>query len=172
MFVIWKMKPFILHIERDMFTKMFSFLHSGSSITYDEGVNHSGTGEYWLNAVFKNIIYVCLFTLDDTLNCERGRRTLVKCTDTIVESNIDPIVLARKLYSEEIISEDVYKIVKDKKTGDTSAERLDYILDNLKDQVKHNFSAFTIFLDILRDDGLNQRDLANKIMSKYKDMIH
>ena len=110
----------------------------------------------------------CFFTLDDTLNCEICRRTLVQCTDTIVESNIDPIILARKLYSKEIISEDVYTIVKDKKTGDTSTERLDYILDDLKDHIKHNASVFMIFLDILRDDSLNRHDLADKIMSKYK----
>ena len=110
----------------------------------------------------------CLFTLDDTLNCEICRRTLVQCTDTIVESNIDPIILARKLYSKEIISEDVYTIIKDKKTGDTSTERLDYILDDLKDHIKHNASVFMIFLDILRDDSLNRHDLAHKIMSKYK----
>ena len=29
-----------------------------------------------------------------------------------------------------------------------------------------------IFLDILRDDGLNRQDLADKIMSKYKGMIY
>ena len=114
----------------------------------------------------------CFFTLDGTLNCEIYRRTLVQCTDVIVESNIDPAVLARKLYSKEVISEDVYKIVKDKKTGDTSADRLDYILDDLRNHVKHNASTFTIFLDILRDDGLNRQDLADKIMSKYKGIRH
>ena len=76
------------------------------------------------------------------------------------------------MYSKEIISEDVYKIVKDKKTGDTSTDRLDYILDDLKDHVKQNSSVFMIFLDILRDDSLNQQDLADKIMSKYKGMIY
>ena len=114
----------------------------------------------------------CLFTLDGTQNCEIGRRALVQCTDIIVESNIDPITLARRLYSKEIISEDVYKIVKDKKTGYTSTDRLDYILDDLKDRVKHDASAFTFFLDILRDDSFNRQDLADKIMSKYKGMIY
>ena len=114
----------------------------------------------------------CLFTLDVTLDCEICRRTLVQFTDTIVESNIDPVVLARKLYSKEIVSENVYKTVKDKKTGDTSANRLDYILENLRDLVKHNANAFMIFLDILRDGSLNKEDLACKIMSKYKGMIY
>ena len=114
----------------------------------------------------------CLYTLDDTLNSDAARRALVKCTSAIVESTIDPIVLARKLISEEVISENVHKTVRDKRTGDTSADRLDYILDDLKDHVKQNSSVFMIFLDILRDDSLNQQDLADKIMSKYKGMIY
>ena len=114
---------------------------------------------------------LCLYTLDDALNSDAARRALVKCTSAIVESTIEPITLARRLIEEEVISEDVYKIVKDKKTGDTSTDRLEKILDDLKEHVKHNASTFTIFLDILRDT-LNRPDLAEKIMSKYKGMIH
>ena len=55
------------------------------------------------------------FTVGSTLNSEMARRALVQSTDTIVESNIDPFILARKAYSKEIISEDVYKVVRDKK---------------------------------------------------------
>ena len=99
-------------------------------------------------------------------------QALVKCTSAIVESTIEPIILARRLIIKEIISEDVYKIVKDKKTGDTSTDRLEYILDDLKDHIIHNANAFMIFLDILRDDSLNQQDLADKIMSKYEGMIY
>ena len=95
------------------------------------------------------------------------RRALVQCTDTIVESNIDPFVLARKAYSKEIISEDVYKIVKDKKTGDTGAERLDKVLDDIKDHIKHDPNVLSTFLNILRDD-LNRTDLADEIISKLK----
>ena len=39
---------------------------------------------------------------------DMARRALVQCTDIIVESNIDSIVLARKLYSGLMISENVY----------------------------------------------------------------
>ena len=114
----------------------------------------------------------CLFcSIDGTLNCEICRRALVQCTDVIVESNVDPIALARKLYSKEVISEDTYKKVKDKETRETTSDRIDRILDDLKDRVKHNASTFTTFLDILRDDSLKRHDLADKIMSKYKGMI-
>ena len=120
------------------------------------------------------LLMFCLFIIiiDGTLNCEIGRRALVQCTDIIVESNIDPIALARKLYSKEVISENIYKKVKDNETRETSSNRLDKILDDLKDHVKHNASTFTTFLDILKDDSLNQRDLADIIMSKYKGIIH
>ena len=112
-----------------------------------------------------------LCSIDGTLNSEICRRALVQCTDVIVESNVDPIALARKLLSKEVISEDIYKKVKDKETRETTSDCLDRILDNLKDHVKHNASIFTTFLDILRDDSLKRHDLADKIMSKYKGMI-
>ena len=107
----------------------------------------------------------------DTLNSEICRRALVQCTDVIVESNVDPIVLARKLYSKEVISDDIFEKVKDKETRETTSDRLDRILHDLRDRVKHNASTFTTFLDILRDDSLKRHDLADKIMSKYKGMI-
>ena len=106
------------------------------------------------------------------MNSEIARRTLVQCSNDIVVSDINPIDLARKLYSQEVISDNVYKNLKDRETRETSSDRLDRILDVLKDRVKHNASAFTTFLDILRDDTLNRPDLADIIMAKYKGIIH
>ena len=93
----------------------------------------------------------CLYTLDGTLNSDVAGWALLKCTSTIVESSIEPIALARRLVEEEVISEDVKKIVKDNKTGATSEERLDLILDDLMDHVKRDANAFQIFLNISRD---------------------
>ena len=112
----------------------------------------------------------CIYTLDGTLNSVIARRALIQCTIIIVESNIDPITLARNLYSEEIISVDVYKRVKDRSTRDTNADRLDIILDFIKDRVKYDVSIFTKFVDILKD--LNRQDLADTITSKYKGITH
>ena len=106
------------------------------------------------------------FTVESTLNSDMARRAVVQSTDTIVESNIDPFILARKAYSKEIISEDVYKVVRDKKTGDTSADRIEQILDELKDRIKRDPNILMKFLDILRDDSLSRNDLADSIMSK------
>ena len=94
-------------------------------------------------------------------------RALVQCTDSIVESTIDPVDLARKLSSELVISEDVYKRVKDEACRDTNKKRRDIILDEIKDRVKHDASILTKFVDILRGK-FNRNDLADEIMSKLK----
>ena len=108
----------------------------------------------------------CLYTLDGTLNSDIAGRALVQCTDIIVESGIDPFVLARKLYSKEVMPEDVYKKVKDKECRDTNEERLDKILDFLKNRIKHNADILKIFCDVLRN--LSRNELADIIIAKYK----
>ena len=94
-----------------------------------------------------------------------AKRALVQCTDTIIESNIDPFTLVRKLYSREIIPQDVYKRVKDKDTRDSAEDRRDKILDYLTDRIEHDVSIFTSFLSVLRE--LGRDDLADIIMTKY-----
>ena len=107
-----------------------------------------------------------LYIIDGILNPEFARRALVQCTDIIIESTIDPFALIRKFYSKEVISEGVYKRVRDKTTRDSNEERLEMILDYLKDYVKHDASIFITFVYILRDMGLN--DLADVIIVKYE----
>ena len=99
------------------------------------------------------------------MNSDIARRALVRCTDVIVGSGIDPFVLARKIYSEEVMSEDVYQKVKDKECRDTKEERLEKILDCLKNRIEHNANIFNIFVGILRN--LSQDDLADNIVAKY-----
>ena len=98
-------------------------------------------------------------------DCDVAWTALVQCTDIIVESTIDPFFLARKLHSELIISENVYKKVKDKVNKDSIEDRLDIILDDIKDHVKYDASILTKFVKILREK-VNRNDLADKIMSK------
>ena len=93
-------------------------------------------------------------------------RALVRCTDIIIESSINPIALARRLYSKEIMSEDTYKKVKDNKSRDSHEDRLELILDDLKDRVTHNASIFTHFINIL--NGFARHDLASAILTKYE----
>ena len=99
------------------------------------------------------------------LNPVVAKRALVQCTDIIIESNIDPFTLVRKLYSREIIPRDVYKRVKDKDTRDSEEDRRDKILDYLTDRIEHDVNILTSFLSVLRE--LNRDDLADIIMTKY-----
>ena len=108
--------------------------------------------------------------LISSLDSGVAKRALVQCTDIITESNIDASALARRLYSKEVISEGLYKRVRDKKTGDSNEDRLELVLDDLKSRVTHNASIFISFLNILND--LTQQDLSVLIVRKYKGMLY
>ena len=90
--------------------------------------------------------------------------------DCIVESSIDPIALVRKLYSKEVISKHVYKKVRDKESRDTCGERLEKILDDIEDRIKHDANVFVTCLDVVID--LSQKDLIDIIKAKYKGILH
>ena len=59
--------------------------------------------------------------------------------------------------------------VRDKQTRDTSEERLETILDCLKNRNDHNADILKMFLVILRD--LSQNDLVDIIEAKYNGKI-
>ena len=99
-----------------------------------------------------------------------AKRAIVRCTNIIVKSSIDPSALALELYSEEIISDGLYKRVRDKKTGDSSEDRLELILDDIKDRVSQNGNILTPFLNILKE--LAHQHLADTIVKKYKGMLY
>ena len=100
-----------------------------------------------------------------TLNSAVVNKVLVHCIVDIVESSIDPFALARRLYSKEIICENVYKRIKDSGTGDTMEDRLEKILDHLKDLAKNDASILITFLNILSD--LGRDNLTDTIEKKY-----
>ena len=64
-----------------------------------------------------------------------------------------------------MITENVYKIIKDKACRDTNMDRLETILDEIKDRVKYDTGILTKFVDILRKE-FYRNDLADEIMSK------
>ena len=79
------------------------------------------------------ILIPYFFSIDNTpLSCDMAKKVLVRSTDIIVESCIDPGVLARKLYSKEIMSDNVYDRVRDKASRDTNEDRLEAILSDLR----------------------------------------
>ena len=97
--------------------------------------------------------------------CNVARTALVQCTDHIVRSTIDPVALARILFSKEIISEIVYQRVRDKTSGHTNEERLETILDDLRSRIKYDANILMSLVNILRDD-FSRNDLADEIVSK------
>ena len=99
-----------------------------------------------------------------------AKRALVRCTNIIVKSSIDPSALALELYSEEAISEGTYSAVRDKKTGDSSKDRLELIIDDIKDRVSQNGNILGSFINFLKD--LAHKDLAALIVKKYKGMLY
>ena len=94
-----------------------------------------------------------------------ARTALIQCTDHIVRSHIDPIALARILFSREIISEIVYQRVRDRTSGHTNEERLETILDDLRSRIKYDANILMSLVNILRDD-FSRNDIADEIMSK------
>ena len=94
-----------------------------------------------------------------------ARTALVQCTHHIVSSTIDPFALARILFSEEIISEIVYRSVRDRTSGRTNEDRLETILDDLRSRIEHDAGILMDFVNILRNN-FNRNDLADEIMSK------
>ena len=104
-----------------------------------------------------------------TILSEVAARALKKSTVVITESSIDSSALARKLYSEEILPEDVYRTVNDRKCGNTNADRLENILKCTIDKVnKGDVNIYKKFLDSLSD--LDRNDLAVAIEAKYEGM--
>ena len=99
-----------------------------------------------------------------------AKNTLVECIDIIVESNIDPFALARKLYAQKVFPEDAYKRVSDMNTRNSNEGRLQQIHDHLIDRVKHEASILKSFLDILKD--LERQDLVVLIVKKYKGILY
>ena len=100
-----------------------------------------------------------------------AKKVLVWSTNIIVESGIDPAVLARKLYAKEIMSDNVYDRVRDKASRDSNEECLEVILSDLSSRVKNDASIVMIFMDTLRVD-LNQQDLADKVIQNWKKVSH
>ena len=98
---------------------------------------------------------------------DMAKKVLVRSTDIIVESGIDPVVLARKLYAKEIMSDNVYDKIRDTASRDSNEERLEAIVRDLRSRVENDTSIVMIFVNILRVD-LKRQDLANKVMSILK----
>ena len=79
-----------------------------------------------------------------------------------IKSGIDPLDLADKLYSKQIIDESHYMNITDKHVkGIYDSDRLRDVLSNIKSSAKHDPTVFVKFLAVLRGCGIPGKGIAN-----------
>lgn len=85
-------------------------------------------------------------------------------TDRIVSSGLDPFQVARKLFSSGILCSDDYHTITDRRTGQSSRERLHSIIDLVSISVKSDKGVFSTFVKIVRSIGnITSRNLADSL---------
>ena len=86
----------------------------------------------------------------------------------ILDADLDVHLLADKLLSLDIISDNDRKHVNDRDSGQTARERMRHLLGLIMATVKRNGSVFNQFIDILRDGSQRERDLADRLITSYE----
>lgn len=89
----------------------------------------------------------------------------------LVQSGIDPIVLAAKLDSSNAINETDYRLVIDRNTAASSQERLQILVDSVKENVKYNSTVFGSFVKHLNESGIPGRSIAQNLMASYQGIL-
>ena len=97
---------------------------------------------------------------------EVAYRVMSECTSGIRRCGIDLHFLAEKLLEKKIINNRQKKKATDEHSGRTTDQRLDQLLDIIKDSVQQEGKVFEYVLEILKDEDTI---LANKL---YDDMIN
>ena len=90
----------------------------------------------------------------------------------ILGAGLDFRVLADKLLSIDIITDDDWKHVNDRDSGQTALERMRHLFDLIMATVKKNGSVFDQFIDILRDGSQRERDLADRLITSYEGKVY
>ena len=85
-----------------------------------------------------------------------------------MDAALDVHHLADKLLSLNIITDDDWKYVNDRDSGQTTLERMRHLLDLIMATVKGNGSVFDQFIDILKDGSQRERDLADRLITSYE----
>ena len=90
-------------------------------------------------------------------------------TSRLVSSNIDPFLLARDLFSNNVITEECYRTVTDRHCGMTTAQRLEYVIHTIRGYVKNKPAVFSHFNDVLTTLGDTVAvTLAEEMRTAYK----
>ena len=83
-------------------------------------------------------------------------------------AGLDFHLLAEKLLSLDIITDDDWKHINDRDSGQTALERMRHLFDLIMASVKKNGSVFDQFIDILRDGSQREKDLADRLITSYE----
>lgn len=85
-------------------------------------------------------------------------------TDRIVSSGLDPFQIARKLFSSGILSSNDYHTIIDRRTGQSSRERLHLLMEQVSKSVESDKGVFSTFVKIVRSVGnITSRNLADSL---------
>ena len=94
---------------------------------------------------------------------------LTQFFDSIVDSSIDPLQLARKLNANGLITDSFYANITDSLTGKSSSDRLSELIKYLRDITKTDKSIFKSFLSVLEEmGGIYCIGLAKKLSAVYE----
>ena len=85
-----------------------------------------------------------------------------------MEADLDVHLLADKLLSIGVITDNDRKCINDRDSGQTALERMRHLLDLIMATVKRNGSVFDQFIDILRDGSQREKDLADRLITSYE----
>ena len=103
-------------------------------------------------------------------NPDLAYRALRRCAVTIANSNLNPIALATSLFSEELIPEILHRNIKDVHSNRNSSERIEDMMECVRERCKHQGKDFKTFIDIVYE--LGERDLANKVIERYRGTLY
>ena len=115
--------------------------------------------------IYKTIFFSCKLGC----NSQAAYKTLCDNNTLIIEANLDVHLLADKLLSISVITDADWRHVIDRLTGQSSAERMRFLLGIVRATVKGNGPVFCQFIEILKKgDSIREKDLAEKLLTSYK----
>ena len=93
---------------------------------------------------------------------------MTECTSLIKNCGIDFHFLVDKLLEHNIINAREKRGITDGYTKQTAGERMDELLHIISSSISMEGEVFSIFLDILREEGTRRTiKLADKLIEKY-----
>lgn len=105
-----------------------------------------------------------------TIDPDIAHRALRKNTDKIVcDGGIDPFVLARKLDSAELITDDVYRQCTDRNNDWSDCVRVEHIIKQIRIDIQKDGKVFNEFLKVLHDAG--HQHIVDILSSTYQDLL-